>query len=366
MSETVSAPAPAAAPTAQPATPGVTPGTLSLREAASLLGRRRHEAARNGHGGAPDGAQAPAATQGAPNGQEAPSAAPGAATEGAPAESTRPDGKPDPLAAAFDQQGQGQGEAPAAPEGTPTSYQINGRTYEAAEVQKALSLAGDYTQKTQALAAQQKQVVEHAQQLQRLAEQHKAFETVLPLLQPELNRLASSFQLAPQPDMALLETDPQGYLRQLAQHQASQAELARLQQIMGVQTEAQQRHLAQSVDRANAVLSEKYAVWRDPAQREVLQNQIVEWATTKGGFSRDELKNLSDHRHLETMMKAAMYDRLSEGAKTRPPQQMAPATGQRPPPPRPAALREAEARFDAKTDWRNGAALLTARRALGR
>ena len=309
-----------------------------------------------------------AAPQAPANGQEASEAAPGPATgvpagETAPQEAKQP-GKPDPLAAALE--AQGQTEAPAAAEGTPTSYQINGRSYEAAEVHKALAEYGDYTRKTQALAAQQRQVQDQARQLSALAEQHKAFETVLPLLQPELNRLASSFQLAPQPDMALLETDPQGYLRQLAQHQASQAELQRLQQIMGVQTQAQQRSLAQAVDKANAVLSEKYPVWRDPAQREVLQNQIVEWATTKGGFSRDELKNLADHRHLETMMKAAMYDRLSEGAKTRAPAQMAPAAGAPPPPPAPARVRDAEAAFAAKPDWRTGAALLGARRASGR
>ena len=68
----------------------------------------------------------------------------------------------------------------------------------------------------------------------RLADQHKAFETVLPLLQPELNRLAQSFQMAPPPNSALLQTDPNAYLQQLAAHNDSQAELQRLQQIMGV------------------------------------------------------------------------------------------------------------------------------------
>jgi len=362
-------PAPNVSPTPatpQPATPNVTPGTLTVRDAARMLGKRRHEArqADGANPGAADSAAAPAAGKPSPNALVA-SASPTEAPEaGPPAPAV--ESKPDALAAAL--------KAPA-PDGTPAEssapaapdrYTIDGRDYAADDLRKAIAEYGDYTKKTQALAAEQKRVNDQAQQLRQLHEQHQAFATVLPLLQPELNRLAQSFQMAPRPDPALAESDPHGYLKQLAAHDASRSELERLQQIMGVQTGAQSRQLAEATERGNQYLSERYPVWRDPAQRAELQRTIVEWAESKGGFTRDELKSVVDPRHIEALMKAAMYDRLSEGAKTRAPVQMAPANGSAPAPPPREAIRVAEANFGAKPSWRTGAALLSARRSQGR
>jgi len=362
-----------AAPTSSPApggipqapTPNVTPGALSIRDAARMLGKRRHEANRadGANPGAADSASAPAAGKPSPNALVA-SASPTEAPEaGPPAPAV--ESKPDALAAAL-KAPEGvtppESSAPAAPD----RYTIDGRDYAADDLRKAIAEYGDYTKKTQALAAEQKRVNDQAAQLRQLHEQHQAFATVLPLLQPELNRLAQSFQMAPRPDPALAESDPHGYLKQLAAHDASRAELERLQQIMGVQTGAQSRQLAEATERGNQYLSERYPVWRDPGQRAELQKTIVEWAESKGGFTRDELKSVVDPRHIEALMKAAMYDRLSEGAKTRAPVQMAPANGAAPAPPPREAIRVAEANFGAKPSWRTGAALLSARRSQGR
>jgi len=359
--------APAAAPAPQQSTPNVTPGALSIRDAARMLGKRRHEArqANGADPGAADSAAAPAAGKPSPNERVA-SASP---TE--PAEGTPPtpavESKPDALAAALKAPApDGTPSLESPPQSSPDRYNIDGRDYAADDLRKAIAEYGDYTKKTQALAAEQKRVNDQAQQLRALHEQHQAFATVLPLLQPELNRLAQSFQMAPRPDPALAESDPHGYLKQLAAHDASRAELERLQQIMGVQTGAQSRQLAEATERGNQYLSERYPVWRDQAQRAELQKTIVEWAESKGGFTRDELKSVVDPRHIEALMKAAMYDRLSEGAKTRAPVQMAPANGSAPAPPPREAIRVAEANFGAKPSWRTGAALLSARRSQGR
>jgi len=361
-------PAPNVSPTPatpQPATPNVTPGTLTVRDAARMLGKRRHEA-RQANGADPsaaDTAATPAAGKPSPNERVASASPTEAGNEAAPAPAV--ESKPDALAAALKAPDAAALESPQQ-SGAPASYDIEGRQYTTAELREALVSHQAFTKKTQDLAAQQRQVNEQAQQLRALHEQHQAFATVLPLLQPELNRLAQSFQMAPRPDPALAESDPHGYLKQLAAHDASRAELERLQQIMGVQTGAQSRQLAEATERGNQYLSERYPVWRDPAQRAELQKTIVEWAESKGGFTRDELKTVVDPRHIEALMKAAMYDRLSEGAKTRAPVQMAPANGAAPAPPPREAIRVAEANFGAKPSWRTGAALLSARRSQGR
>ena len=365
---TPAAPTPSPAPggMGQAATPNVTPGALSIRDAARMLGKRRHEANRadGADPGAADTAATPAAGKPSPNERVA-SASPTEAPEaGPPAPAV--ESKPDALAAALKAPAPDGTPAPEATPAAPDRYTIDGRDYAADDLRKAIAEYGDYTKKTQALAAQQKQVNDQAAQLRQLHEQHQAFATVLPLLQPELNRLAQSFQMAPRPDPALAESDPHGYLKQLAAHDASRAELERLQQIMGVQTGAQSRQLAEATERGNQYLSERYPVWRDPGQRAELQKTIVEWAESKGGFTRDELKSVVDPRHIEALMKAAMYDRLSEGAKTRAPVQMAPANGSAPAPPPREAIRVAEANFGAKPSWRTGAALLSARRSQGR
>ena len=267
--------------------------------------------------GAADSAATPAAGKPSPN-EPVASASPTEAPEAAPANpgSRVQAGRPGRGA-----EGPGTRWRAPSPDATPAApdrYTIDGRDYAADDLRKAIAEYGDYTKKTQALAAEQKRVNDQAQQLRALHEQHQAFATVLPLLQPELNRLAQSFQMAPRPDPALAESDPHGYLKQLAAHDASRSELERLQQIMGVQTGAQSRQLAEATEKGNQYLSERYPVWRDPAQRAELQKTIVEWAESKGGFTRDELKSVVDPRHIEALMKAAMYDRLSEGAKTRP------------------------------------------------
>jgi len=365
--------APAAGGLTQAPTPNVTPGALTVRDAARMLGKRRHEA-RQGAGdrppngadpGAADTAATPAAGKPSPNERVA-SASPTEAPEaGTPAPAV--ESKPDALAAALKAPSpDGAAPSPDATPAAPDRYTIDGRDYAADDLRKAIAEYGDYTKKTQALAAEQKRVNDQAAQLRQLHEQHQAFATVLPLLQPELNRLAQSFQMAPRPDPALAETDPHGYLKQLAAHDASRSELERLQQIMGVQTGAQTRQLAEATEKGNQYLSERYPVWRDPAQRAELQKTIVEWAESKGGFTRDELKGVTDPRHIEALMKAAMYDRLSEGAKTRAPVQMAPANGAAPAPPPREAIRVAETRFAEKPSWRTGAALLSARRSQGR
>jgi len=237
------------------------------------------------------------------------------------------------------------------------AVEIEGQRYTTQQLREAVLKSADYTKKSQELADQRRS----------LAAQQEALATVLPYIQPELQRLAQTVQGVARPDAALLETDPQRYLRELAQYEASREEQGRLGNLTVLQQQAHERAMAQQVAAANEQLAKEFPFWSDPTERAQAQRQIVEWATTKGGFTQDELRGLTSAHHLRTMMKAAMFDRWVEGAKTAAPatRLQAPVRGAPPPPAPTERVQVAEQAFDAKANVRNAAALLAARRANG-
>ena len=356
------APAPAAA---QPATPApatnqnvvnapapASQESISLSDAGRLLARRRQEAAREAQGH-PTARLNPSPAPAGPPGQLT------APVESKPAAPAAPTDSYDTIAKAL---GLEQGAAPAAPDGTapaaetPTDgvYTIDGHRVTAAQIRTAMGQAADYTRKTQELA----------QQRQQLQQQAEALATVLPHIQPELAKLGQQLQGAAPPDPRMIDTDPQGYLRQFAAYQAATAEQQRLGTLTQLQQQAYERSMSQQVEAGNKMLSEKYEFWRDDASRSAVQRDIARWAESKGGYTRQELQGLSDPRHVESMMKAMMFDRMVEGAKTTAPKpvQTAQVRGVRPPPAAAAQVQQAEQAFEAAPNTRNAAALLSARR----
>jgi hypothetical protein len=327
--------------------------SISLSDAGRLLARRRQEAAREAQG-------QPAARL---NPSPAPAGPPGQLTapvESKPAAPAAPTDSYDTIAKALGLQ---EGVQPAAaPDGTepaaetPTDgvYTIDGHRVTAAQIRAAMGQAADYTYKSQQLA----------QERQKLQQQAEALATVLPHIQPELAKLGERLQGATPPDPSLIESDPQGYLRQFAAYQAATAEQQRLGTLTQLQQQAYERSMSQQVEAGNKMLSEKYEFWRDDASRSAVQRDIAKWAESKGGYTRQELQGLSDPRHVESMMKAMMFDRMVEGAKTRAPQpvQTAQVRGVRPPPAAAAQVQQAEQAFEARPNARNAAALLSARR----
>jgi hypothetical protein len=217
--------------------------------------------------------------------------------------------------------------------------------------------SADYTTKTQ----------EIAQQRQALQAQQEALATVLPYIQPELARLAQLVQGTNKPDPQLLETDPSRYLRERAAWEQALDEQNRLGGLTQLQQQAQQRAMEQQVNTANEQLAKEFPTfWADPVERGKAQQEIVAWATTKGGFSRDELRGLTNPNHLKTMMKAMQYDKWVDGAKTTAPAQLrAPVRGAPPPPAPTERVSVAEQTFDTRPNIRNAAQLLAARRANG-
>jgi len=261
----------------------------------------------------------------------------------------------DAIAAALGAQPPAQVEAAAA--APLSSYEIDGQRYSAEQLRTAIGQASDYTRKTQALAEAQRE----------LASQREALATVLPHIQPELQALSRRVEGASQPDATLIESNPQEYLRQLAAWQSAAADHQRLGQVTALQQQAMERAQREAVEAGNKVLAEKYAFWRDDAQRVTAQKNIAEWALSKGGYSREKLATLSDPRDVETMMKAMMWDRMADGARTATaapqPRLAAPVRGAPPPPAGSVLVADAETRFDSAPSIRNATALLSARRA---
>jgi hypothetical protein len=363
MSETTSAPAPAGSGDAATAAPPPnTQPQLSISEAGRLLNQQRRAAAPDGNA-SPAPVSKPSANELAQQAKDAAAAPPAAATPSKAATGLSA------MERALGVPGVAPPDAAAAPTpaaSTPApangaAIEIEGEHYTPSQLREFVLKATDYTKKTQELA----------QQRQQVAAQQQALATVLPYIQPELQRLAESLQradAAAMPDPSLALSDPTSYVQQRAAYDAAVAEQQRLGNLSALQQQAHQRAMEQRVAEANQQLAAEYPFWADPAERLQAQQQIVDWATTKGGFTRDELKGLADARYLKAMMKARAYDHWVEGAKTSAPtpQLQAPPRGSPPPAPPTARVQDAQQRFEAKPDWRSGAALLGAMRAAKR
>lgn len=362
---TTSAPAaPAAAPASTPDSgPAIGPApasqpALSVSEAGRLLSRQRRQAA-GGEAASPEAVERKPSPREMVDGTAQRDATKAAEATAAPAAPATP---AQPLTALERALGvpaaEPGGEAPAPTADTGQAIEIEGQRYTTAQLREAVLKASDYTQKTQALA-------EQARQVQAQAE---AFATVLPFLQPELQRLAQVMQnVPPMPDAALAQSDPTRYVQERAAYDAAMAEQQRLTNLTTLQQQAQARAMEQAVAAGNEALAKEFPFWNDPQERMAAQQQIVNWALDKGGFTRDELRGLSDPRHLKALMKAMAYDKWVAGAKTTAPQPRlaAPVRGAPPPPAPTERISVADAAFSEKPNIRNAAALLAARRANG-
>ena len=348
MSETTSAPvaggdgasAPPSAPETRPA-PDTQP-EISISDAARMLRAQRRAAQQQAQGEAPAGI--------GHNSGEAPPPAPAAP----------PEARPSGVAALEAALGLDPSNPPSAPADAPVAappaeIELEGRRWTHEQLRSALSMAQDYTQKTQALA-------EQARQLQM---QQQAFAAVLPHIAPELEALQRRMADAPRPDPALRQTDPATYWDQVANWQDAQMEQQRIQALQAMQQQARDAAMAQAVAQANQVLAQKYPFWGDPQQRREIQTDLVAWARTQG-YTDQELDSLTNPRYLETLMKARFYDKHFASVATRAPTpsvQAAPQRGAAPPPAPTARLNQANEAFQAKPNIANAGALIAARRA---
>ena len=174
------------------------------------------------------------------------------------------------------------------------------------ELQKGYSRTQDYTRKTQQIAEVRKQV---EQESQAIRAERAQYAQLLGALEQQVQQAAE-----PQIDWdRLYQEDPIEWVRQKelvrenqTKYAAIQSEQQRLAEISNYeQAQSMQAFLAQEQDKLMEVLPE----WKDPAKAKAEKALLIEFGQ-KAGFQADELKNIFDHRVVNVLRKAALYEQM--------------------------------------------------------
>jgi len=196
------------------------------------------------------------------------------------------------------------------------------------ELQKGYSRTQDYTRKTQQIAEIRRQVESEAEAIRAERSQYAQL----------LGALESQVQQAAEPQIdwdRLYQEDPIEWVRQKevmrenqAKAQAIQFEKQRLAEIsQQEQAQQMQSFLAQQRDELLKVLPD----WKDPNKAKKEKELLIDFGQ-KAGFSADELKNIFDHRVVNVLRKAALYEQMMSKR-----QNIKPVTNNGPRPAKPGA-----------------------------
>ena len=183
---------------------------------------------------------------------------------------------------------------------------LKGQKVSIKELKAGYFRQADYTQKTQALAEQRRQV--EAVTAEVLRERQSALEA----LAAAQNYMQQAMPQEPNWQQLYME-NPQEYAIQREawrsmkeQQQAMQARQAQLmQQAQQQQARQQQEFLQQELGK----LLEALPSWNKDEVRAKEQERIVTWGQ-KQGYSREELASITDHRALLIARKAMLYDEM--------------------------------------------------------
>ena len=178
------------------------------------------------------------------------------------------------------------------------------------ELIKGYQLGADYTKKTTEVAEQRKAVEAERQAIDEAKQVRDAYAQRLNAIEEFI------VSQTPNEDLTYLkENDPIGYAvkvaelsekkEQLAAIRAEQARIAQLQQ--SETARAMQDRVAQEATKLAQVLPE----FSDPAKGENLRNEIRNYGKSLG-FTDQELSSVYDSRHVVTLHKAMMYDKLQK------------------------------------------------------
>jgi len=178
------------------------------------------------------------------------------------------------------------------------------------ELIKGYQLGADYTKKTTEVAEQRKAVEAERQAIQEAKQVRDAYAQRLNAIEEFI------VSQTPNEDLNYLkENDPIGYAvkvaelsekkEQLAAIRAEQDRIAQLQQ--SETARAMQERVAQEATKLAQVLPE----FSDPAKGENLRNEIRNYGKSLG-FTDQELASVYDSRHVVTLHKAMMYDKLQK------------------------------------------------------
>ena len=179
------------------------------------------------------------------------------------------------------------------------------------ELMQGYQLGADYTKKTQEVAEQRKAVeherkaIEEAKQVRdHYAQRLESMENMLEEKLPTPEELAR-----------MKDNDPIGYAMKSAERFEQREQLEKVkaerQRIAQQQQVEYQQQLQQRVYEEQQKLSQILPEFSDPTKGEQLRSEIRNYGKNIG-FTDEELANVYDSRHVLTLHKAMMYDKLQK------------------------------------------------------
>ena len=176
------------------------------------------------------------------------------------------------------------------------------------ELLKGYSRTADYTRKTQEVAEQRKAVEAERQRIEEANRLRDVYAQRLQVIEQMLSQPEKAEDLA-----SLKENDPIGYAVRVAEQSEKEKQLAAVraeqqriaQQQQAEQSERLKAHLAAEADKLQSAIPE----FADPAKREVIKNDVRNYAK-QIGFTDEELGQVYDSRAVLALYKAAQYDKL--------------------------------------------------------
>ena len=179
------------------------------------------------------------------------------------------------------------------------------------ELMQGYQLGADYTKKTQEVAEQRKAV---EAELKAVEEAKQVRDTYAQRLQA-IEQFLTSGEDSPEDLAAMKENDPIGYAVKVAELTEKKEQLAQVkaeQQRLAQQQQAeQQQYMAKHVQQEAQKLSQVLPEFSDPAKGEQIRNEIRNYGKSIG-FTDQELSQVYDSRHVLTLHKAMMYDKLQK------------------------------------------------------
>ena len=180
-------------------------------------------------------------------------------------------------------------------------------------LQDNFSKGENYTQKSQSLATDRKAFEQEQADSRQMREQAiSILEHAKAQTQPEQHDSAYWENLK--------DTDPMQWMMerdalregQMQEHQRS----IQLEQLRAQESAERQREKEQFVSSQHNELKSLVPEWDDTKVADAEKKLVLEWASTTGKFTKEELDNAYDARAVATMRKAMKYDQLTEKRKS--------------------------------------------------
>ena len=179
------------------------------------------------------------------------------------------------------------------------------------ELMQGYQLGADYTKKTQEVAEQRKAVEAE----RRAVEEAKQVRDTYAQRLQAIEQFLTGNQDSPEDLAAMKENDPIGYAVKVAEMTEKKEQLSQVraeqQRIAQEQQAEQQQNMAKFVQQEAQKLSQVLPEFSDPTKGEQLRNEIRNYGKSIG-FTDQELSQVYDSRHVLTLHKAMMYDKLQK------------------------------------------------------